>query len=463
MDGGVVTGLIDAAAREATLLAAIGFLIGGIDDLIVDIIYFARLARRHLRGMPELTLAALPPPSRPIAVFVPAWDEAAVIGAMLRTALARWTHPELRLYVGVYPNDSATIDRVAGVALADPRVRLVINHRPGPTTKADCLNSLWLAMLLEEERGIEPAAAIVLHDAGDVVHAGELAIYDVLIGGFDAVQIPVLPLPDRTSRFVGGTYLDEFAEAHAKQLVVRQAVGAGLPFAGVGCAVSRAMMGRIADIRHGQPFDAGSLTEDYELGLTVAAMGGRIATERLRETPGGAPVAVRALFPGKLAAAVRQKSRWMVGIALAGWDRVGWRGARSIAEVWMRMRDRRQPIAVLLLAVAYCALLLWGLSYARTLFGGAAPTFVGPELQALLSINIALFAWRLLMRAGFVGHAYGVQEALLSLPRFFVGNIIALIAARRAVFRYAAMLRGGAVRWDKTDHSFPSELAERPA
>src|SRR5690606_21983622 len=116
--------------------------------------------------------------------------------------------------------------------------------------------------------------AVALHDAEDVVHPLELRVYAQWLRRYAAVQIPVLPLPHPRSRFVAGHYLDEFAEAHAKSLVVRQALGAGMPLAGVGCAVRRDMLGRIAEMRGGTPFDATSLTEDYELGLTVAALGG---------------------------------------------------------------------------------------------------------------------------------------------------------------------------------------------
>src|SRR3546814_4227899 len=100
---------------------------------------------------------------------------------MLATALARIEHPNYRLYVGTYPNDRATIDAVIEVARRDARVRLVIGPHPGPTTKADCLNALWRALLRDEAAEGTRAKAVVLHDAEDVVHAGELAIFDRLI------------------------------------------------------------------------------------------------------------------------------------------------------------------------------------------------------------------------------------------------------------------------------------------
>jgi adsorption protein B len=43
----------------------------------------------------------------------------------------------------------------------------------------------------------------------------------------------------------------------------------------------------------------------------------------------------------------------------------------------------------------------------------------------------------------------------MSIPRLVVGNVVAVLAAGRAV---ALHLGGGATRWDKTRHIFPAEL-----
>lgn len=392
-----------------------------------------------------------------MAIFVPAWDEAGVIGPMLRAALARIDHGDYRLYVGTYPNDRATIRAVVAVAAEDARVRLVIGSRDGPTTKADCLNTLWRALLRDEARGWCPRA-IVLHDAEDVVHHDELALFDRLIGPYDAVQLPVLPLIDAGARLVSGHYADEFAEAHAKQLVVRGAIGAGLPLAGVGCAIARPLLRTIAAGRPDGPFDAASLTEDYELGLAIAAAGGRTAFPRVAASAGGI-VAVRAYFPSRIDAAVRQKARWMTGIALAGWDRIGWSRPLDWREHWMRMRDRRAPLAVIVLGAAYLGLVAWGLAALLRLVigdGGGGAALPG----WLIAVNALLLGWRLAMRALFTGAAYGGREALWSVPRAFVGNLIALLAARRAITRYVAQLAGVAPVWDKTAHQFPAHLPD---
>lgn len=126
--GGIIGG-IDIAARELLLFAGAGLLIGGVDDLLVDFLYLARRARTGRRG--QRRLDHLPPPITPgrMIVFIPAWDEAEVIGAMLSTALGRFVHDDYRLYVGLYPNDPATIAAAADVAAKDDRVRLVIGDR----------------------------------------------------------------------------------------------------------------------------------------------------------------------------------------------------------------------------------------------------------------------------------------------------------------------------------------------
>jgi adsorption protein B len=46
---------------------------------------------------------------------------------------------------------------------------------------------------------------------------------------------------------------------------------------------------------------------------------------------------------------------------------------------------------------------------------------------------------------------------VLSIPRMFVGNVIAVLAAARALSLHVG---GGARRWDKTAHMFPAELPQ---
>lgn len=457
--------IFDVVAHETLLFAGVGLLLGGIDDLLIDLVF---LVRRILYGhRPRLTLATLPPPrvSGRIVVFVAAWDEVAVIGGMLSTAIERYEHDDYRIYVGLYPNDLPTIDAAVAVAECDPRIRLVIGPRNGPTTKADCLNTLWRTLRRDDAREHVRTKAVVLHDAEDVVHAQELRVVDSLIDRYEVVQLPVLPLVNRGARLVSGHYADEFAESHAKQIIVRTALGAGMPLAGTGCAIAPEVLAMIAQARGGDPFDATSLTEDYELGLRLAELGARGIFARVATDDTGGVVAVRAYFPGTIIASVRQKTRWMTGIALAGWDRTGWAPPRAVADHWMRMRDRRAPLGVVVLAVAYLAIPAWGMTMLLHWQVGAAIPYPGqqPIGRVLLVANVALLIWRLAMRMIFTARSYGLREALWSLPRFLVGNVVALIAAPRAVIVYIAMLRGAPPVWDKTRHEFPTVPADADA
>jgi adsorption protein B len=239
--------------------------------------------------------------------------------------------------------------------------------------------------------------------------------------------------------------------------VVREAIGAGMPSAGVGCALSRLAIQRIADAAGGDPFDAESLTEDYEIGLRLADFGMRGIFVRLPAAGGRSLVAVRAYFPATLRTAVRQKTRWMIGIALSGWERLGWRG--GFAESWMRLRDRRAVLAAIVLATAYGALALGAMAAgARFAVLGQGPTPLPPSLNLLLWINLAMMLWRIAMRMAMVRSAYGWGEALRSVPRMVIGNIVAMMAARRALFQYAGLRAQRPVAWDKTGHDFPATV-----
>ena len=446
-------------AAELALFAGAGFLVFAVNDLAVDVIFFARrlwravgVYSRHQRAYASYFVFNKNPGL--LAIFVPAWDEAPVIAPMLRAMLKRIDYDHYRIFVGHYRNDPATAAAIASVS--DPRIESVEVAANGPTTKADCLNHLYDALQAYELAHDCEAKAVVLHDAEDVVHRYELRIFDGLIDRAAVVQLPVLPLPDPQSRWISGHYCDEFAEAHIKELVVREAVGAAIPLAGVGCAIERRALSKLAALQDGRPFAPGSMTEDYELGLKLGALGLKTMFVRIPAQPGErGVVASRGHFPASLGEAVRQKARWLGGIALTGWDRLGWSG--GLGERWMRMRDRRGPLAAILLLPAYLAALLWSQLWLAEALGAPIQARMNPVLTLLLTINAWLLAWRVLMRFWFTKSAYGWIEGFLSVPRLFVGNVIAMLAAARAL---SIHLRGGAKRWDKTRHIFPAELPQ---
>ena len=451
--------ILSRLAAELALFAGAGFLLFAINDLAVDLIYFARRSwrsltvySRHQRAYASYYVFNKDPGL--IAILVPAWDEATVIAPMLKATLKRLDYENYRIFVGHYRNDPATAAAIASVRAK--RIESVEIATDGPTTKADCLNHLYDALVEYELANDCEAKAVVLHDAEDIVHRYELRIFDGLIDRAALIQLPVLPLVDAGSRWIAGHYCDEFAEAHIKELVVREAVGAAIPLAGVGCAIARRPLAKLAGLQDGRPFASGSMTEDYELGLRLGALGLKTMFVRIPAGPGErGVVASRGHFPSTLGSAIRQKARWLGGIALSGWDRLGWSG--GLGERWMRMRDRRGPLAAVLLLAAYAAAFLWSQMWLAEALGAPIDIRVDPGLVMLLTINGWLLAWRVLMRAAFTTSAYGWRQGLLSIPRLIVGNVIAMLAAARAVSLH---IGGAAKQWDKTRHIFPAELPQ---
>jgi adsorption protein B len=456
-------GMIELVQREMLLFSAFWLLVGGLDDLCIDLIWIVRSMYRRVtryRVKPPMRSYELAPSDTQglVAVLVPAWAEAAVIGTMLMHCTKSWQDGSCvyRIYVGCYPNDNASVAQVMAAARHNPNIRLVLVRHAGPSTKARCLNRLWDALLSDEIAGGYKAKAVVLHDAEDAVHRDELDIFDRLVGKGGAVQLPVIPERAPGSRWISGHYCDEFAEAHAKTLVVREALGAALPLAGVACAIDRNLLGRMALQSGGKPFDENSLTEDYELGLRIGAAGGRTIMARLLDRDGHL-AGSRACFPDTLSSSVRQKTRWLTGIALAGWDRLGWKG--NLAQKWMLIHDRRSILAAIVLVVAYLCIALTTILLLFEAAGLHDPEALSPLTIFLLFANGVFLIWRLAVRAAFVALLYGPGEAMLSIPRSIIANIIAIMAARRACGDYLRHIMGEPLRWDKTAHHIvPSRL-----
>jgi len=504
---------LQLAQYELMLFAGFWFVVGMADEMAMDLAWLWLLVRRRVRSarltqdVSDRSLTGI------AAVFIPAWRESGVIGTTISHALKAWPHAGLRLYVGCYRNDPATIAAAMAGASGDPRVRLVIHDRDGPTTKADCLNRLYGALSEDELRSGTRARFVVLHDAEDMVHPAALVVMDAALDGAGFVQLPVRPeLQPRSpwvsghyadefteahakamvvrdamgaalpaapelqprSPWVSGHYADEFTEAHAKAMVVRDAMGAALPAAGVGCAIGRAVLGELADARKAEleqaegpmtgrragPFSPDCLTEDYELGWRIARSGRRGRFLRLRDADGQL-IATRSYFPATVGEAVRQKTRWVHGIAFQGWDRLGWWG--KAADLWMALRDRRGPLVALVLFVAYVLVVVGaGLSLAEAAHLVPAAKYP-PEVRLLMQLCLAGLAWRVLFRFTFTCREYGCVEGLRAVLRIPVANLIAIIAGRRALFAYVRSLNGATVRWDKTEHREHPALAQRSA
>jgi adsorption protein B len=122
--------------RELLLFAGIFFLVGALDELLVDGIWgwmraTGRISKLQLdrADMRRLQLSGA------AAVFIPAWQEDKVIQYTIAHALLSWPHQDYVIFVGVYRNDMATLEAAMRAAGADRRVRLVVHDCDGPSTK----------------------------------------------------------------------------------------------------------------------------------------------------------------------------------------------------------------------------------------------------------------------------------------------------------------------------------------
>jgi len=447
------------AEHELLLFAAIFFLVGALDEFAMDGVWaWLRLTgRAKSRSISRAGLVARPL-SGHAAIFIPAWREANVIGHTVAHALAAWPQADMTIYVGIYRNDPESLAAAARGAGNDARVRLVIHGEDGPTTKADCLNRLYLAMEEDERRLGRPVRLVLLQDAEDMVDPAALGLIDGAMDRAEFVQLPVLPLPQPRSRWIGSHYCEEFAESHGKAMVVRDALGASLPAAGVGCAFERDMLRQMGrERRQDAPFAIESLTEDYELGMRIKSAGGRSRFIRVRGED-GALVATRAMFPSRIDQSVRQNARWVHGIAFQGWDRLGWGG--GLGEYWMRLRDRRGPLSAIVLLCGYLVILIGALGMVLGQIGFERQWMHDPVLVALIWANVVSFVWRAFVRLCFTAREYGLTEGLRAVLRIPVANVIAIMAGRRAIFAYIRTLSGKKPTWDKTEHEVhPAVLA----
>jgi len=448
------------AEYELLLFAGAFFLVGALDELAVDIGWaWLKLTGRANVGQLSRKEIASRQLSGPAAVFIPAWQEGDVIEITVAHALSVWPQKDLTIYVGCYLNDPGTVEAAMRGSGGDPRVRIVVHGQHGPTTKADCLNRLYAALEDDEARRGREFHSVVLHDAEDMVDPAALSLLDETLQHADFVQIPVLPEAQRQSRWIGSHYCEEFAESQ-KSMVVREALSASLPAAGVGCGFSRKALGILAAANETKtPFEVDSLTEDYELGMRIRSLGGQSRFLRMRGED-GTLIATRACFPARIDHAVRQKARWMHGIAFQGWDRLGWTGGAG--EYWMRLRDRRGPLTALVLFAGYLLLVIGGTMFAAEALGYLRPWNASPLLKALVAANLAAVVWRAAMRFTFTAREYGWSEGLWAVARIPVANVIAIMAARRALAAYIATLLGGKPTWDKTSHhAHPATIGVR--
>lgn len=437
-------------------------LVSGIDDLVL----VAALAWRRIAGVPPPPSADVlrATPEKRVAILIPLWREHDVIGRMVEHNLAAIRYRSYDFFIGAYPNDEPTIDAVRDLETRFPNVHLALCPHDGPTSKADCLNWIYRRLIeFEAERGVR-CELLVTHDAEDVIHPDSLLWINHYADAYDMVQAPVLPLATPFRNLTHGVYCDEFAEYQTKDIPVRQMFGGFIPSNGVGTGYSRSALERLARDESNLIFDPECLTEDYENGLRLNLLGCRQifvpSTHWARP-----PMATREYFPQRAGDAVRQRTRWVTGIALQGWERHSWRvSPRQMYWLW---RDRK-GLAGNLLTVASNLIFLWGtctwLMSAATGTAWSLAVSLPPSVRLLLDAALWLSLVHLGVRVLCVGRLYGWLFAAGVPIRAVWANWINFAATAGALWHYSvARVRRRRLAWLKTEHAYPSRDALLPA
>ena len=435
----------------AIALFAVSILItvSSLDDAFIDLLA-AGIARYRLPILAERPHDALPK----IAVFVANWHEEDVLGKMVEGNLARIQIPEVSFFLGVYPNDSGTLRVAKELEAKHPdRVRVIVNTLLGPTSKGQMLNETFSQVFSRDDC---PDMA-VLHDSEDVIDPRTFEVYAAYAQEHDYIQVPVFSLSRGKGAHVASTYMDEFAERHTREMIVRDALGATIPSAGVGTCMTKKLLKHFLRTR-GQVLMSGTVTEDYILGVEAKREGFKCAFAALSANAdeGLDFVATREFFPKTLATSIKQKSRWVFGTNFEAMCKLGWKG--DPWDFYFFVRDRKGLIANFLPLLSF---VLFGL----LILGYIDLTDLPPSLEPIFAlsmwINLIALVLRYVVRVTACRKVYGRFDWVGIAVRWPLALYINMVAVLRAWKTYLGESEFATkpVVWSKTVHELPDDFA----
>ncbi len=430
-----------------------------VDDLFIDLVaLFKRLGPKLLSDEDVSKLKIKE--EKQIAIIIANWHEANVIGRMIAGNIRGVDYKNYHFFLGVYPNDMETLIAVQNLEAAFPKkVHMVINEKDGPTSKGQMLNEVVRGVLEFEKYLKYKFDVFLMHDSEDIMHPLSLKVINSEIENAEFLQTPVFSFDRPIKEWVGSTYIEEFAEIHTKDLFVRQALGAPVPSAGTGTALDRKLMIQLMNSNGGNFLREDSLTEDYVLGMSAALLGFKTAFVCFYRKIGKRRdfIATREYFPNSFRSAIRQKTRWILGIVFQGQKIVPWVGNWS--HKYFLYRDRRGPWNNTV-AMATTALTIYLFTY--YFFSGNTPAFMSESWFHLGSFiaTVGMFS-RLFHRLKAVIIVIGWKKPLLSIVRWPLGNIINFLASFQALREfYQAQRRKEVLKWSKTTHELPEGFGD---
>lgn len=422
--------------------------VSSIDDAFIDLLAMGIVRHR----VPRLWDGETRMPSA--AIFIANWDEQDVLGKMVEGNLTRIPTAEVCLYLGVYPNDTGTFRVAHEMEAKYPgRVRVIVNHLPGPTSKGQMLNEMF-AHVFGEDEGPE---LVILHDSEDVIDPRTFDVYAAYAPDHDFIQAPVFSLNRGKGSIVASTYMDEFAERHTREMIVRDAVGAAIPSAGVGTCMTKKLIKHFLRER-GQVLMSGTVTEDYILGIEAKRAGFKSAFAAVSKNAqkGFDFVATRAFFPKSMETAIKQKTRWVYGINFEARHKLGWDG--DPWDFYFFVRDRKGMVTSFLPPISIALLCLMPLGYVDIV---DLPESMGDILIVSMWINLFALVTRYVVRVRASRQVYGKHDWLGIAVRWPMALYINMAAVFRAWKTYLgeSQLATKPIVWSKTPHELPDDIA----
>lgn len=435
-----------------TLIICICIFIFLIDDLFIDL--FSQIYQLKPKPISEASLTELSH-KRLLAIMVANWKEEDVLEAMVRGNLNQIHYQQLHIFLGVYENDVATKKIAERLTQEFNNVHVVVNSALGPTYKGQMLNEIVHHIINYENINNIEFEGFVLHDSEDVIHPYLPHLYAINLGQADFIQTPVLSFSTPVTKLTGGTYMDEFAEVHTKDLLLRNHLKVALPSAGVGTCLSRRLILTFLAKQNGLIFLPNSLTEDYQLGLQSHKWGFKslFSCYYLNNDKKNI-ISVREYFPEKVTNSVRQKTRWTTGIAFQGTRNFKWFG--SFTNKYFLWRDRRAPLNGFLLLNLILFLFI-------ELFTKDSFFSDSYLISFFMGLNTTGALLRLCVRANIVRKIYGPLQGALSFIRWPLAMFINMLAAGRSAYEfYWAQINNQSIQWVKTSHKMPVSFGRIP-
>ncbi len=399
------------------------------EELIFDLTYLLRYRKLKNHALTPEELEADKP--KRMAVLLPTWQDANV-APMIRATLGYTNYSPLHLdfFVGVYPNDRATLEAVEALSQEFVNVHLVVADGPGPTPRGHLLNILYSYLERFERSNRLEFEVVALHSADDVIHPYTFKLYSTLLRKYPAVQLPVLALPSQGHFWKGllnAAYTGDSAEEQLRHLPVREALGFFVPSVPSGFALRRTLLPEMASDGHIFDPQPGATPLDPALRLWRIGQPVHFHLQPVWRMDDSGQTRREFISvqqsPGPHSAMGKNKGRWTLGL---GQQLLKLLLGRPLAEKARLLMPRKHTHTLLNLAhlIGFPTFVY---ALLAQLFGW--PGAGSPVVEGLLVLITTTLLVRAAMRYTAVKTLYGLQEArktLLLPPGFPLRWILGL-------------------------------------